>query len=158
MSTVTVSVPGLASGPVSSAARLYTPGVGVLRLPWWPTSVDNTRLGLVWTEQDRPGRRPLLLRQGRQLPQMQVAFTASGSHAEASIATWLATLGQHADSKQPTSLLLAQSNRGRMHLVNLSISETEWTESGAPSRANVDMTLTTVSDASAPIGPVKKKR
>lgn len=157
MPLASVRVQGqVASGP--RHAELSCKGVGTLKLPWWPSDIENSGLGPLYTEQNRPGRAPLLLRDSRALPVIRVAFTL-GKAPEDSVESDIALLRKMANgTRVPVTLTLAGVSRKDYRITDLSIAERDWTSTGAVSVADVDMTLTKVSDGAAPIGPVKGKK
>lgn len=143
-------------GALDRSMRIYTPSVGVTHLPWIPTEIAVSNLAAAWEEGNRPGRTPVLRRTGLNLPKTRLAFTVTNGGG--SIAQTLAELAAHAAAADSSSLLFAAANRGVQHITELSATETDWDQYGNPVKATVDMTLTAASDASVPIGPVKKKR
>lgn len=156
MPTATVRVQGdLATGP--RRATLSCDGVGTLTLPWWPSDFELSGLAPAYTQQNRPGRAPLLLRETDTLPAIRMTFTL-GTSPEVSADAEASLLSKMAKAKQPTTLTLASRGRGKFRITELSMVEADWTSAGATSLYEVDMTLTRISDAALPIGPVKGKK
>lgn len=156
MPLATVRVQGVvSSGP--RRAVLSCKGVGTLTLPWWPSDIESRALSPVYAQQPRPGRVPLLLREARSLPEIRVAFTL-GKQPEDSVDSDLSLLEAMANSRVPVTLTLAARDRANYRITDLSVVERDWTSKGSVSVADVDLTLTKVSDATAPIGPVKGKK
>lgn len=156
MPTAIVRVQGeLAAG--NRKAMLECKGVGTLRLPWWPSDIENGALSPVYAQQSRPGRTPLLLRESRSLPTIRIAFTL-GKQPETSTEADIALLRKMANAKVPVTLVLGGAKRPNWRISDLTIAETDWTSTGSIAVAEVDLTLTKVSDAVAPIGPVKGKK
>jgi hypothetical protein len=145
----------IAAGP--RHAELSCNGVGTLRFPWWPSDIESSGLSPVYAQQGRPGRTPLLLRESRSLPVIRIAFTL-GTSPESSAESDVALLSKMANARVPVSLSLGGQSRKDYRITELSIVETDWTSTGAVAVADVDLTLTKVSDAVAPIGPVKGKK
>jgi hypothetical protein len=156
MTLATVTVRGeIAAGP--RHAELSCKGVGTLRLPWWPSDIESSGIAPVYAQQTRPGRSPLLLRESQSLPVQRLAFTL-GTSPESSAEADVALLRKMATAKVPVTLTLGGQSRKDYRITELSIVETDWTSTGAVAVAEVDLTMTKVSDAVAPIGPVKGKK
>ncbi len=156
MPLATVRVVGtLADGP--RRAVLACEGVGTLNLPWWPSDFEVSGLAPAYTQQTRPGRAPLLLRETDTLPEIRMSFTL-GTAPEVSADVEASLLSRMAKAKQPVTLTLAARGRGKFRITELTFVEVDWTSLGSTSVYDVDMTLTRVSDAVIPIGPVKGKK
>lgn len=139
------------------SATLVCPGVGTLVLPWWPDTVTRSGNTRNWSETARPGRTPLLLSDGLNLPEYQVSYLVRTRDLSESVADHLALLDAIATSEVPVMLVLEGSNRGLFHLTEVSVSEVSHTTTGEPSSADVSATLKAASDASINIGPVPRK-
>jgi len=55
--------------------RLFDPlGGTVVRLPWMPEEIETSNVAQAWSEVPRPGRVPLLLSSGKNLPVVSLPF------------------------------------------------------------------------------------
>jgi hypothetical protein len=156
--TVTIRVPGY-STPEERQVRLSAPSVGTVVLPWWPDEISSSNLASVYEEQARPGRTPLLLRSGEPLHEVRIGCIVSVTNSEwadenvANVLDGLATL---ATVEAPIALKLA-SRSSQYRISDLGITELDWDETGAPTSAEVSLTLISASDAAVPVGPIKRK-
>lgn len=153
MATVVVSTNATT---FDGSMRLITTGLGTLRLPFIPEDIAVSGLAGSWEQVARPGRVPVLRRTGLNLASTRVSVVVWQQGQ--SIQSIIDVVKIHAESANPTSLILSKVTRGAMRITELSWSETDWNRDGAPIQATLDMTLTSSSDASAPIGPVPKPK
>lgn len=156
--TTTIRVPGYTT-PESKQVRLSAPSVGTVVLPWWPDEVATSNIAAVYEEQQRPGRTPLLLRSGSSLHEVRIGCIVSVSNPEVTddnVANVLDGLATLATVASPVSVKMA-SRTAQYRITDLGITELDWDETGAPIAAEVSLTLVTASDASVPVGPIKKK-
>lgn len=136
--------------------KLYTPGVGNLKLPYLPDSIDVSEIAPVYSQQPRPGRRPILYKTGLSLPKQR--FSATVADHGASIEGVLSELRQHSEGEHPTRLYLGGRKRISGPVTGLSWTEMDHDTSGRCIRAVVDVELTTKADVKINIGPVKPKK
>lgn len=155
--SVTIRVPGYES-EVTRQVRISAPSVGEVVLPWWPDEIADSNLAGVYETQDRPGRKPLLIRSGNPLPELRVGCIVSTSNTGQSgnVAAVLAGLRGLALARKPVTVKLA-SRSSTYRVTDLGITELDWDTDGQPSSAEVSLTLTSASDAVVPVGPIKKK-
>jgi hypothetical protein len=157
-----VSVP-VSVAPVSrSQAKLICGGL-TATLPWWPDEIAWSEIAESWTEQTRPGRAPLLLKETSTLPEVSVGFIASTRDQTmqgdgGSIQPMLDTLSEMASSDTPVQLLLGSNDQGRFRIIDLSYTELDHAPNGEPSKVEVSLVLKTAQDASAPIGPIPSRK
>lgn len=138
-------------------ARLICPGVGTLTLPWWPSEVEGSGWAANWAETERPGRAPLLTRASDPLPSVRLAFTLRTGSVTESIQDDLDMVQELSAAKPVIQLMLGQSNRGQWRITDAGANEVDWAANGEPSVADVIITMREASDASIPVGPIKKK-
>lgn len=161
----TVTLPAAGAPRAAAHARLVAGGL-VLDLPWWPSTITASGEPPKWNEIERPGRKPLLIRQAEGLAERRVSMviatrSADGRNAtsvENSCQATLNTIAKIASHLQPASLILGARNTGRWRITDMSVTELEWTSTGDVSRAEVSLTLKAASDAEVPIGPIKKRK
>jgi hypothetical protein len=142
----------------AAAVRIQAKGVGTIRLPWWPEEIRQDRLAPVWETQDRPGREPVLLRRGLSIPEVRIGGivgTRDGG-LTGNVGPLLAKLEKAANVSTPVILRIA-TRSGRYRITDLSITELDWANNGQPREAEVSIVLTGASNASIPVGPVKKR-
>ena len=61
--------------PSGGYVRLFDPlGGTVVRLPWMPEEIETSNVAQAWSEVPRPGRVPLLLSSGKNLPVVSLPF------------------------------------------------------------------------------------
>jgi len=155
MATVTAVIRG--QQPTAQAkVRLEIAGL-VITLPWWPGAIEWEDLADTWTQQNRPGRDPLLLRSSRRLPTVRMDVTLGTDYRVSTDGT-IQGLRTMARSKKPIALWLGSVNRGSWRLTDLTVDEREWAGDGSASLADVEIILTKLSDAAIAIGPVKGRR
>jgi len=149
---------GAAADPVNKA-RLVAGGLSVT-LPWWPTDIGWDSLASNWTEQNRPGRDPLLLRESQTLPEITIGCIVANADSTyvgdgGSVLTTLSAIDSMAIGDEAVQLILASRATGRWRITNFSFTELEHDTAGNPTRAEVALTLKRAEDVAAPIGPVK---
>lgn len=155
MATVTAIIRGQ-EPPARSRARLQIPGT-VVTLPWWPSGIAWEDLADTWTQQNRPGRDPLLLRNSRNLATLRIDATIGTDYREP-VSQMIQDLRKIARSKKPVTLWLGNVARGEWRVTDLAVTERDWTSNGSASVADVEIILTRLSNAAIPIGPVKGRR
>lgn len=156
MVAVIAKIPGkVVSG--GQQARLTAAGLPVLVLPWWPSEIEDSGWAPTYAETERPGRAPLLTRSNDPLPSLRIAFTLRTSSVEDSIQDLLDTVQLYAAAKPVVQFMLGQSDRGYWRITDAGANQRDWAANGEPSVADVVITLRSASDASIPVGPVKKK-
>lgn len=135
--------------------ELYAPGVGLLRLPFLPDSIQLTDLGDTWTDIPRPGRRPLLVREG--VNNAKMTFAVELWDGGGSILDQQADLRRLAKAATPVVVSIANEAWRGMRITGLAVTHTAWDNpDGRPTRGTADLELTEASDAAAVIGPVVK--
>lgn len=140
------------------AVRIQARGVGTVRLPWWPDEIRQDRLAPVWEPQERPGRTPVLLRRGLNLPEIRVGGVVSTRDASrpGDVGALLAKLTRAAGVRAPVTLRIA-TRSGRYRITDMSFTELDWAANGQPREAEVSIVFARASDASIPVGPVRKR-
>ena len=138
--------------------RLFDPlGGTVVRLPWMPDEIETSSVAQAWTQVPRPGRVPLLLSQGKNLPVINLPFRlvnpGQGAHVEGTIDA----LEKLARSSNPVRLDVASQFRGMFRITNLTKRETAWNRNGKVTDADITLELTKSSDMVAAVGPIKRK-
>ena len=138
--------------------RLFDPlGGTVVRLPWMPEEIETSSIAQAWTQVQRPGRVPLLLSSGKNLPKVSLPFRlvnpGRGSHVEGTIDA----LEKLARSSNPVRLDVAQQFRGMYRITALSKRETAWDVTGKVTDAEITLELTRSSDMVVAVGPIKRK-
>lgn len=164
MAVVTVELPA-GSTPAGASPRLIA-GAIVLDLPWWPDLESGSGEPANWNEIERPGRTPLLVRQSEGLAERRVSMIVAnrsrdGKHAtsvDASCMPTLTKLSQIVNHLQPVSLIMGGRNTGKWRVIDYSYNALTWTASGDISSAEVSLTFKTASDATVPVGPIKKRK
>lgn len=152
MADVRLAVPAPVAASPDRQARLVCGAITAV-LPWWPDEIAWSAFAQSWSEQNRPGRLPLLVKEAWTLPEVAIGFIAS-DRPSGSTASLLGSLQQIAASDTPVQLMLASRELGRWRMTDLSYTELEHAVSGEPTRAEVSLTLKRAMDASAPIGPL----
>ena len=158
---VTVSMAALASTAQTRSARILIEGSQPISLPWWPDEVAWSALAPTWKSIPRPGRYPLLVQEGAQLPVLTLGFIAAAPRPEhrsieSSAEPLLNTLKTAAaDGSNVFFLLGAAYSKDPWKITDLSYTELQWTSTGSVSRAEVSVQLTRATFASFPRGPVK---
>lgn len=138
-------------------------GADIVTLPWWPTSLEWTALTGSWTEQPRPGRAPLLLKEANQLPELNVGCilaTKSTTYVGdgGTVQPTISALRRIAASDTPAQLMLATRDTGRWRVIDLQYSELDHDAAGNVTKAELSMTLKRAQDAAAAIGPIPPKK
>lgn len=149
--------------PVPSRQAVLICGALRAVLPWWPEEISWSALAQSWSEQQRPGRAPLLLKEGSTLPEMTIGFIAANRATTyvgdgGSVHGLLKTINLMAISDTPVQMMLASREAGRFRITDYAITELEHDTAGNPTRAEVSLTVKHAMDAAAPIGPVSAKK
>jgi hypothetical protein len=142
---------------VSSSAILIVAGVGTLELPWWPTELEYSGLAPGYTDIERPGRTPIVVRSSEPLESLRIAFTLRGPTLADSAAGWTNAVRVLSRATPLCKLMLGPSDRGTWRVVEAGYSEADWTADGSPAVADVVIVLRQASDAAIPVGPVPTK-
>ena len=154
-SRVTLTLPGKVVSEAQQA-RMIAAGLPVLVLPWWPSEVESSGWAPNYAETERPGRAPLLKRSDDPLPSLRIAFTLRAADVTVSIQDTLQLVQVYAAAKPIVQLMLGQSDRGHWRITDAGANEVDWAANGEPSIADVAISLRAASDASIPVGPIKK--
>lgn len=162
MADVRVQVPAPAVSDVANRAKMIC-GAITVQLPWWPDEIAWASLAQSWSEQQRPGRAPLLLMDAQTMPEISLGFILANRDTTflgdgGSVLGIMQDLGRMTRSETPVQLMLATRDAGRFRITDLSITELEHGTNGEPVRAEVSMTIKRSSDAAAPIGPVPARK
>lgn len=142
--------------------KLTTDRIGTVVLPWWPDEIAWAGMTATYAEQERPGRRPLLLRQGVGLEELRIGTVVRPADVEGTGSTGvpvsriLDTLRQMSRAVAPCTASLA-GRSASYRITDLGITELEWGADGHPIVAEVSMTLLQTSDAAVPVGPIKRR-
>lgn len=151
----------VAADPVNQA-RLICAGLTAV-LPWWPEEITWSQLAQTWSEQQRPGRAPLLLKEAQTLPEISIGFVAANKDTTfvgdgGSVLPLMKTLDQMAKSQTPVQLMLAARDAGRFRITDYSVTELDHDSAGNPIKAEISLLIKRAQDASAPIGPVPARK
>lgn len=162
MADVRVQVPAPAVSDAANQAKFICGGLTVA-LPWWPDEIAWASLAQSWSEQQRPGRAPLLLKDAQTMPEISLGFILANRDTifvgdGGSVLPIMQNLDSMAKSDIPVQLMLATRDAGRFRITDLSVTELEHDANGQPVRAEVSMTIKRSSDAAAPIGPVSARK
>ena len=152
MADVRVAVQAPVGPAPDRQARLIC-GPDSATLPWWPDEISWNALAQEWSEQKRPGRWPMLVKESQTLPEVAIGFIVS-DRPSGSTSALLGQLRSMARSETPVQLMLASRELGRWRVTDLAYTELEHAASGEPIRAEVSLTLKRALDAAAPIGPL----
>ena len=158
MASVTVLIKGTAEADARAAGdrrmRMFTREAGLLRLPLIPVSRSVGDAHDVWERIDRPGRRPLLVRTGKNLETL--AFAAELYDRGRSVASFQRLLRKLSRSEDPIVVTLSAQDMGVFRMTGLAFTDTEENDAGQPTRSVADIELTEDSDASPVVGPVPR--
>ena len=136
------------------SARLVSATLGTLVLPFWPDAITRKPPTRVWTQQERPGRAPLLLATGLTLAEYQVSYVCRDVDIRVSVAAHVALLELMAASGEPVTWMAQDTDRGLYHLTDVSIAEVRNAPNGDPATVDVSATLTQAAQATSSVGPV----
>lgn len=137
--------------------RLFDPlGGTVVRLPWMPEEIETSNIAQAWTQVPRPGRVPLLLGQGKNLPTVNLPFRLVYPGHAGNVDGTIAALEKLARSSNPLRLDVAAQFRGMYRITGMTKRETHWTAEGKVADAEITLELTVSSDMVAAVGPVKR--
>lgn len=138
--------------------RLFDPlGGTVVRLPWMPEEIETSNVAQAWTQVARPGRVPLLLSQGKNLPTVSLPFRLVNLGQAGHVEGTIAALEKLARSSNPIRLDVASQFRGMYRITALTKRETHWAADGKVADAEITLELTVSSDMVAAVGPIKRK-
>jgi hypothetical protein len=143
--------------------RITAPRLGTVTLPWWPDEIAWSGMAATYDEQERPGRRPLLLRQSVGLEELRVGTVVRtrdiegvGGLEATSISGTLTKLREMSRAVKPLTVNLA-GRSGQYRITDLGITELEWNADGYPLVAEISLTLLESSEAAVPVGPIRGK-
>ena len=144
--------------PSGGYVRLFDPlGGTVVRLPWMPDEIETSSVAQSWTQVPRPGRVPLLLSQGKNLPVINLPFRLVNAGQAPHVEGTIDALEKLARSSNPVRLDVAQQFRGMYRITALSKRETAWDVTGKVTDAEITLELTRSSDMVVAVGPIKRK-
>jgi hypothetical protein len=156
MALVIVKIPGKVISDAQQA-RLIAVGLPVLVLPWWPSEVEESGWAPNYAETERPGRTALLTRSNDPLATLRISFVLRASDVTQSIQDTLDIVRRYAAAKPIVQVMLGQSDRGHWRITDAGATQQDWAANGEPSVADVVISMREASDASIPVGPIKKK-
>lgn len=160
MASVTLLIKGTAEQDARKAGdralRMFTREAGLLRLPFVPEAISTSDAADVWETIDRPGRKPILIRSGKNLEKL--SFAARLYSGGRSIAGMQKQLRQLAASQDPIVVTFADDDRGVFRITGLAFTDTDETSGGKPTESVADIELTEDSDAAPVVGPVPRGR
>ena len=159
MAKVTVTLQGTAEADARASGdrrlRLFTREAGLLRLPWVPETLSTSDAhDGVWEEVPRPGRKPLLIKTGRNLAKL--AFAARLYDGGRSVAPLQKQLRALSKSKDPIVVTFSQHERGVFRMTGLAFTDTQEGSGGRPVESVADIELTEDSDAAPVLCPVPR--
>ena len=149
--------------PDQRQVKLTAPRIGTVTLPWWPDEIAWSGMASTYDEQERPGRRPLLLRQGVGLEELRIGTVVRtrdiegvGGIEATSISDTLTKLRAMSRAVKPVTVSLA-GRSAAYRITDLGITELEWNTDGYPLVAEISLTLLEASEAAVPVGPIRGK-
>ena len=149
--------PDVSRRTVNWGVRLFDPLTGtIVRLPWMPDEIETANIAQAWEQVARPGRRPLMLARGKNLPTVSLPVRLVNPGQVGDVQGTIDTLGNLARSSNPLHLNVGAQFRGAWRITGLTVRETHWNADGKPVDADVTIELTASSDMVAPVGPVKR--
>ena len=138
--------------------RLFDPLAGtVVRMPWMPDEIETGNLAQQWTQINRPGRKPLLLSQGKSLPTVSFSVRLVYPGQSNVVDGTIKALEKLNRSQNPVRLDIASQYRGLFRISAMSKRETMWNENGQVTDAEITLELTESSDMAAAVGPIRRK-
>ena len=156
MASVTVTLDGTPEDTARRSGdkhlRMFTREAGLMLLPLLPVSVSTSDVADVWETVDRPKRKPLLYRVGKNLEKPSYALELWNKGA--SVDGQKRQLKALARSQDPVVVTMASNEWGTYRVTGLAFTDSEWLPGGRPSRCTVDIELTEASDAAVVVGPV----
>lgn len=148
--STTLTVP-----PRVGGGMVLSNGQTSVTLPLLPDQVDFGGLSDAWSEQPRPGRDPLLVRDGAALKTMrfdaELALPNRGS-----VDDTIQRLRRLSSAGKPVSVTLGGRDRGLYRITELACPELAWDSLGRPIEARAIAALTEASDVPKRKGPVSK--
>lgn len=159
MPELSIDRPALAEAPARGThpkAQLVTESGTVLTLPYAPRGASLGGWADPFSTQDRPGRKPLVTRDGDGLATMGITITLAKLDHQATIEAELALLRTIAASGERITVVnLSPSEAGPWRLADLGI-EAELRQHGTNNitTATVSLSLIEASDAAPTLGPV----
>lgn len=127
-----------------------------LSIPVAPRSIDYDNFGQVWTEAERSGTSPLLLRKGTKLETMAFSFLATDPMSMfAPQASVINALRQLCGTRERVLVRYGPQEAGPWRVEEASVSsELRHPTTNEITRATISVTLKRASDAAPPVGPV----
>lgn len=145
------------SGVEGKKMYIYAESTGTLALsaPYAPREIEYGGWAQDWTQTDRSGNTPLLLRKGQPLLSLRFTLMLADTNPFASQADNLLALYHLARTKERVLVRYSQMESGLWRVTDLSVSsQHRHPETNEITRATVSLTLTQASDAAPSVGPV----
>lgn len=144
--------------PGGGYVRLFDPlGGTIVRLPWMPDEIETSNIAQAWDQVARPGRVPLLLSRGKNLPTLTFPIRLVNPGQSGHVEGTIDALEKLARSSNPVRLDVASQYRGMFRITALSKRETMWNRNGKVVDCEVTIELTRSSDMVVAVGPIKRK-
>lgn len=145
------------SGASDKRMHIYAESTGALALsvPYAPREIEYGGWAQEWTQTERSGSTPLLLRKGQPLFSLRFSLMLADPNPYQTQTSRLAALQNLARTKERILVRYGPTEAGLWRITEMSISsEQRHPESNEITRCVVSLTLTQASDAAPSVGPV----
>lgn len=145
------------SGVENKKMYIYAESTGTLSLsvPYAPREVEYGGWAQDWTETERSGNTPLLLRKGQPLQSLRFSLTLADPNPYEVQTSNLLALYHLARTKERVLVRYSQMESGLWRITDISVSSQQrHPETNEVTQGVVSLTLTQASDAAPSVGPV----
>lgn len=145
------------SGVEGSKMYIYAESTGTLALsvPYAPREIEYGGWAQDWTQTERSGNTPLLLRKGQPLLSLRFSLTLANPNPYETQTDQLVTLQKLARTQERVLVRYSQLESGLWRITDVSASsQMRHPENSEVTRGVVSLTLTQASDAAPSVGPV----
>ena len=144
---------------ITAGQTAFNSGQVTFEVPYAPQEISMSSLAAGWTQIERPGRAPLVVPTGRQVPSVQFEFVIADPDGQ-SIAEPVANLRNIAGDPGTSALIFGMPILEQFGLLQagwritqLDVTVTQLQRGNVPTMATCRMTLVARNDADVKIGP-----
>lgn len=146
------------TGPAGHRMYIYaeTTGTLVFAVPYAPREISYEGLSQVWSEAERSGAKPLLLRKGEQLLVMKFSITLASLDRRLPQTATFTAIRNLARTKERVLIRYGPTEAGLWRITECTIaSEQRHPDTSEITQAVVNFTFVEASDAAPAVGPIK---
>lgn len=143
------------SGMQGKRMYIYADSTGTLSVPYAPRQIEYGGWAQEWTQTERSGTTPLLLRKSQPLFTLRFSLLFANPNPYQQQVSTLATLQNLARTKERVLVRYSPTEAGLWRITELTItSEQRHPETNEITQCTASLTLTQASDAAPSVGPI----